>query len=74
MARKQVLSRINHEKQEHHVMSCPQNKHQPFILSATEEEELVSRKKLKAYASASLAFLSLSGLIVMFFIRTPFPV
>jgi hypothetical protein len=59
---------------EHHVMSRPEEKRQPFILSATEEDGLVSSKKRKAYLSATLAFMSLAALIVMFFIRSPFPV
>lgn len=74
VARKQVLAEISREKNEHHVLSKPENRRQPFILSATEEEQMVSAKKRKAHLLTALAFLSLTALIVMFFIRSPFPV
>jgi len=70
-ARKQVLAKINNEKCEHHVMSCPQEKGQPYIISATREEDLVARKKLKAYATVVASFLIFSALVVMFSIRAP---
>jgi hypothetical protein len=72
-ARRKVLSKIESEKQEHHVLSCPQDGRHPFILSATEEEELVARKKFYAYASLSAAFLILVALIVISAIRPLFP-
>ena len=74
VARKQVLAEISSEMNEQHVLSRPEDKRQPFILSATEEEQLVSEKKRKAYLSTALAFMSLTALIVMFFIRSPFAV
>jgi hypothetical protein len=55
-------------------MSKSENKRLPYILFATEEEELVSKKKRKAHLSTVLAFMSLTALIVMFFIRSSFPV
>ncbi len=73
-ARKQVLAEQRKHKSEHHVMSRPQNKRQPYILSATDEETLVKRKKLKAYASVATAFLLFSALVVLYAIRPPFPV
>jgi hypothetical protein len=43
VARKQVLDEIRGEQNEHHVISRPESKRQPYILSATEEAELVSK-------------------------------
>ena len=71
-ARKQVLSKINRENREHHVLSRPHDIGHPFILSASEEEDLVARKKLYAYASLSGAFLTLLALILMSDIRSVF--
>lgn len=73
-ARGQVLAKINSEQREHHVMSRPQEKNQPYIISATREEDLVARKKLKAYSAVAAGFLIFSTLVVMFSIRTPLPV
>jgi hypothetical protein len=70
-ARKQVLAKISSRKSEHHVMSKPEQKSQPYIISATREEELVARKKLKAYSSVAAGFLIFSLLVVMFSIRVP---
>lgn len=72
-ARKQVLAKINSENREHHVMSKPQDNGHPYILSATAEKELVARKKLYAYASASTAFVVLAALIIASSIRPVFP-
>lgn len=71
-ARKQVLKNISSQKTEHHVLSKPEDKRQPFILSALGEEALVARKKLKAYASVATAFVLFSGLLFMFSVRAPF--
>ena len=68
-ARREVLAKLASENREHHVLSCPEDKNRPYILSATEEEELVARKKFYAYASATTAFLLLSALVVMSSIR-----
>ncbi len=73
-ARKQVLAKLNSENREHHVLSRPHDKRHPYILSATEEEELVARKKLYAYASVSGAFLTLVALAIMSAIRPVFPI
>ena len=54
VARKQVFDEISREKNEHHVMTRSENKRQPYILSATEEAELVSKKdtqSLPVYSS-----------------------
>ena len=72
-ARRQILAKVNSEKREHHVMSCPQDKRQPYILSALDEEVLIVRKKLKAYSSIAAAFLIFSALVVMSSIRVPLP-
>jgi len=64
-ARKQVMARLNSENREHHVLSRPQDKNYPYILSATEEAELVASKKFYAYASVSTAFLILVALVIM---------
>jgi hypothetical protein len=73
-ARRQVLARINSENSEQHVLSRAEDKRLPFILSATLEEDLVSRKKLAAYVSVCVAFLIIIALVVMFSLRSPFPV
>ena len=64
-ARSQVLAKMNSENREHHVLSCPKDSGHPYILSATEEEELVARKKFNAYISVCGAFLLLVTLIVI---------
>ena len=70
-ARKQVLAEISREKNEHHVMSRAENSRQPFILSAVEEETLVARKKLKAYAASGGAFALFSALVYLSALRPP---
>ena len=70
-ARKQVLAKINSGKSEHHVMSSPEDKSQAYIISATQEKDLVARKKLKAYSAVTVGVLIFSMLIVMFSIRAP---
>jgi hypothetical protein len=56
------------------LMPCPQEKGQPYIISATREEDLVACKKLKAYTTVAAGLLIFSALVVMFSIRTPLPV
>jgi hypothetical protein len=73
-ARKQVLNRLNNEKQEHHVISCPANSRQPYILSARTEEDLVTIKKWKARFSITGALLAFTALVAMISIRTPFSI
>lgn len=73
-ARKQVLSRINDQKNEHHVLSKPAEKRQPYILSVLGEKQLVARKRLKAYASITTAFLLFGVLALLFSIRVPLAV
>ncbi len=73
-ARRQVLSRINRQKREHHVLSRPQEKRQPFIISTIEEDILVAKKKLKAYASVSTAFILFSLLVFLYSVRPPLPI
>lgn len=73
-ARKQVLARIYRQQREHHVLSRPEHKGQPYIISAQDEEMLVAHKKVKAYASITLAFLIFSSLVTLFSIRAPLPI
>ena len=73
-ARKQVLAKINRESSEQHLLAKPKNSQQPFILSATPEEDLVASKKMSAYTSVACAFLIFVGLVVMTSVRPPFPV
>ena len=73
-ARKQVLTKLNEDDSEHHLLLRPQDSKHPFILSATPEEELVASKKMGAYASIITASLLLLGLVVMYSIRQPFAV
>jgi hypothetical protein len=70
-AREEVLAKINREHRAHHVLSCPEDQNQPYILSVLDEEVLVARKKWKAYLSAGFAFMIFAGLVVMFSIRQP---
>ena len=73
-ARKQVLNRLNNEKQEHHVISCPTNSRQPYILSARAEEDLITLKKWKARFSIAGSMLAFTALVAMISIRTPFSI
>lgn len=73
-ARKQVLAKIENEKNEHHVLTKPAEKSLPYILSALGEDQLVVRKKLKAYASITTACLLFGALTLMFSIRPPLPI
>lgn len=73
-ARKQVLAKINLESQAQHVLSRPEDKRHPYILSAQAEEILVTRKKWKAYGSVGAAFMVFVALVIMFSIRSPLPV
>ncbi len=73
-ARKQVLAKINSHKSEHHVISRPEEKRQPYIISALGEAQPVARNKLKAYASVATAFVLFSTLLTMFSIRAPLPI
>lgn len=73
-ARKQVLAKMNSEKGEHHILSKPQEKGLPYILSALDEGKLMARKRLHAYASAATAFMLFSTLVVLFSIRALFPI
>jgi len=70
-ARKQVLAKINSRKSAHHVMSRPEDKNQPYIISATREEDLVTRKKLKAYSPVAAGLLIFSLRVLIFSIRVP---
>lgn len=73
-ARKQALANINRQNSEHHVISRPADKRQPYILSALGEKQLVARKKLKAYSSVATAFALFGTLLIMFSIRAPLPI
>ena len=73
-ARKQVLAIISSQRSEHHVVSRPKEKSQPYILSALGEKQLLARKKLQAYASVATAFVLFSTLLIMFSIRAPLPI
>ena len=70
-ARKQVLARIRSEHRDHNVLSKPRESNQPFILSAIDEETLVSRKRLTAYSSAVGAFMLFAALVILYSIRNP---
>ncbi len=72
-ARKQVLAELRQQKNEHHVLSRPENRRQPFILSAVDEDTLVARKKMKAYAASGSAFALFSALVFLSAIRLPYP-
>ena len=71
-ARRQVLTIIGKQKKEHHVLRKPPQNNLPFIISVLDEDNLVTRKKVRAYASVSAAFLMFSALVLMSSIRLPF--
>ena len=73
-ARQRVLAKLNGENREQHILSRPQDDRQPYILSATGEDELVARKKFYAYASMSGAFLIPLALIVIYSVRPVIPI
>jgi len=70
-ARNQVLARINRENQPQHLLSQPENRRLPFILSAEAEEALVAKKQLLTYLSVAGAFLVFSNLVLFSSIRSP---
>ncbi len=70
-ARKQVLAEITKEQQVQHVLGKPQNSREPYILSAVEEQSLVAKKKLKAYAALAGVLIAFSLLVWCLSIRTP---
>lgn len=73
-ARNEVLAQMRAQKNEHHVMSRPTDRRQPYIISTQPEEALLGRKRISAYASVGGAFALFSALVVMFSIRPPLPV
>ena len=73
-AREEVLARINRETEAQHLMSRPQEKNLPFILSAVPEESLVRRKQWKAYSAVAGAFILLVALLLMASVRSPLAV
>ena len=73
-ARKQILSKINDQESEHHVLASPDDSGQPYILSATPEESLVAQKKLNAHASMVVAFALFVSLVMLVSMRSPLPV
>ena len=73
-ARQQVLARIQAQKREHHVLKRSPEKGHPYIISALDEDSLVARKKLRAYASVSAAFVLFSLLVFMSAVRAPLPI
>ena len=73
-ARGQVLAGLRRQKQQHHVMSRPVDRRQPFIVSAQPEEALVGNKKIRAYAAVSAAFAIFGALVIMYSIRPLLPV
>ncbi|MGD8840580.1 MAG: GIDE domain-containing protein [Gammaproteobacteria bacterium] len=73
-ARGEVLAQLSKQKQQHHVLSRPTDRRQPFILSARPEEDLVDSRKFRAYAAVSAAFAIFSVLVIMYSIRPLLPV
>lgn len=70
-AGKEILQQITKEQQVQHLLGKPQNSREPYILSAVEEQSLVARKKLKAYASLAGVLIAFSLLVWCLSIRTP---
>ena len=73
-ARQQVLARIRAQKREHHVLKRSPDSGLPYIISALDEDSLVARKKIKAYASVSIAFVLFSLLVILSAVRLPLPI
>jgi hypothetical protein len=70
-ARQQVISKFQRQ-QSHNILERPQEAGQPFILSAVEEENLVSRKKLLSVSAGAVAFLLFIVIINLIAVRPPF--
>jgi len=69
VARKQVLANIQSENRTQHLMSRPEDRNHPYILSAVEEEQLIAAKKIKAYLSVTAALGIFIALTILFSIR-----
>lgn len=69
VARKQVLAIVQAENSTQHLMSRPEHKNHPYILSAVEEEQLIAAKKVKAYLSVTAALAIFIALTILFSIR-----
>ena len=73
-ARKQILSAVNKQESEHHILSRPKHSGRPYILSVIQEENLVAQKRFNAYASMVSAFALFVGVVMLTSMRPPFPV
>ncbi len=70
-ARNKVVARINRENRPQHILSRPEDRRLPYILSAQQEEILVAKKQLLSYLSVAAAFLVFSSLVLFTSIRSP---
>jgi len=68
-ARRQVVSKNAKGIKPQNLMSKPAESQQPFILSATGEEQLVSRKKIMSLLSVLSAFLLFCAILTFITIR-----
>jgi hypothetical protein len=73
-ARKQVLTRLNAQEQEQHILAKPKDSRHPYILSATPEDEFVRQKKITAYTSTAGILLIFSVLVLLASIPSPFSI
>ena len=71
-ARKQVLTRLNSQEQEQHILAKPKDGRHPYILSATPEDDFVRHKKNTAYAATAGILLIFSVLVLLTSMRSPF--
>jgi Zn-dependent oligopeptidase len=73
-ARKQILTRLNSEEQEQHILAKPKDSRHPYILSATPEDDFVRDKKTTAYAATAGILLIFSVLVLLTSMRSPFSI
>lgn len=69
-ARLQVIGGI--QQQSHNILARPQQAGKPFIISATEEEGLVARKKILSVSAVAIAFLLFIITINIMVVRPPY--
>jgi hypothetical protein len=73
-ARKQVLTRLNSQEQEQHILAKPKDSRHPYILSATPEDDFVRHEKNAAYAATAGILLIFSVLVLLTSMRSPFSI
>jgi len=73
-ARKQLVTTLNSQEQDHHILAEPKDRRHPYILSAAPEGDLVRHKKKTAYMAIAGIMLIFSLLVLMTSMRSPFSI